>query len=358
MRAGSFFNPLGKDDPEADADGDGLNNLDEVIRGTRPDLGDSDGDGVSDVDEVNQRSNPLNSAENAGVTVVDVVFLKLTVGDHSGSNSERYNLVVGGDDDGLQVVHQAPQFGVVTEDTYAFRRGQSYRIRIKHRGTNLQSGTPDYDYTAFITGVPGSTVPFSIDDPENILGVHDEGNPGKPFTAIDQTTGEDKEAILCIPASQGATSFKARVIIDAARSLAASNPGRYLYATDWDGPGGLSAPSYKCNLFVFDALQAAGIDVPRRIRGFFSSYLSPPVANEWATEAIPGFTRIDNGTPQPGDIIIKVGGYGGLAHGHMGIVTDGNCKTISVLPPTRGDKIVENEFGFRSDETYVIQRPN
>jgi len=153
----------GTRDDQDNFDGDGLSNLDEQIFDTDPTNDDTDGDGTSDSDETDQGSNPNDSSDGGMAPEEDeIVELTLTVGDPSGSNSERYDLIVG------DIRHQATQFGVVESRTYKFRRGESYEVQIVHRGSNLP--TPDLDYTASIIVAAGETDPHFVDDPQGILG--------------------------------------------------------------------------------------------------------------------------------------------------------------------------------------------
>ena len=95
----------------------------------------------------------------------------LTVGDSSGSQSERWALHVG------PVTHTSPDYGQVSSADYAFTAGESYDITLEHLGTRpaflatspdwgYPKGAkgPNYDWTASITEV-GSTLPYWIDDP-------------------------------------------------------------------------------------------------------------------------------------------------------------------------------------------------
>jgi len=50
-------------DPNANADGDCMTDMQELERGTDPDLADSDGDGVSDCAELECVSNPMDAEE-------------------------------------------------------------------------------------------------------------------------------------------------------------------------------------------------------------------------------------------------------------------------------------------------------
>ncbi|PKL50238.1 MAG: hypothetical protein CVV39_01765 [Planctomycetes bacterium HGW-Planctomycetes-1] len=116
----------------ADSDDDGLDTLQEVVFETHPFVADSDGDGVSDGDEVSQGSLPMDASDlGLPPSADEVCELRLTVGDWSNSNSERYDLVVG------PITHQATRFGVVeTKDYKQFRAGKRYEVQIIHRGTD------------------------------------------------------------------------------------------------------------------------------------------------------------------------------------------------------------------------------
>jgi len=157
----------------ADTDSDGLDTLKEAIFSTAPTIADSDGDGTSDGAEVAQGGLPADASDGGlPPSAEQICELRLTVGDWSSSNSERYDLVVG------PVRHQASQFGAVTTANYnQFRPGNRYEVRIVHRGTIYYMQDADYDYVANIEAVsipPG--VIFEIDDPDGILGTHGEPN--------------------------------------------------------------------------------------------------------------------------------------------------------------------------------------
>ena len=180
----AFFglSPAEVDDSTADADNDGLTNLQEQIFGCDPLNGDSDGDGVTDGTEVEKQGNPTdrNDDGSRSATFKDFAMIKLTIGDPSGSHSERYNLHVG------TISHQAPDFGVVGSGTYKFGPGR-YTIIVRWVATNL--ATPDYDYEADVTKVSGNAT-VTVEDPDDILGqFHDSSD-------FDRTVG--KEATLIV----------------------------------------------------------------------------------------------------------------------------------------------------------------
>jgi hypothetical protein len=119
---------------------------------------------------------PNDASDNGLAPSADEICeLRLTVGDWSNSNSERYDLKVG------PITHQATQFGVVaTADYKQFRPGRRYEVRIVHRGTNPDRSwypNPDYDYVATIEAVslPAGVV-MQLEDVDGILGYHGEPN--------------------------------------------------------------------------------------------------------------------------------------------------------------------------------------
>ena len=140
----------------------------------------------SDGDEADQGSNPNDPSDGGQAPPPeDLVEVELTIGDHSGSHSERWLLKVGYT--GLA----APGYGQVVTATRKLRRGASYAITVVHLGTNLPEG-PDYDYTAHVTPEPGSCA--IVADPQNLLGVVNNNNPPP-----NQNSAEGKEATLHLP---------------------------------------------------------------------------------------------------------------------------------------------------------------
>jgi hypothetical protein len=150
-----------------DSDNDGISDMNEVIFGTKLHRIDSDSDGVLDNSEIQQGSDPNDPTDYSAPQAKDLIELRLTVGDDSSSQSERYNLIVG------EITHQATEFGVVSSQVYKFKRGRSYKVQIEHRGTNQSSG-PDFDYLAKIETIGQGSI--DIKDPDGILGSHSESD--------------------------------------------------------------------------------------------------------------------------------------------------------------------------------------
>lgn len=188
--AAPYFSVTGYDDPSVDFDSDGLINLDEIVYNTLLTNPDTDGDGVLDGAEVAQGSNPGFPGDGGEAPDPETVTrVSLSVGDHSGSHSERYNMILKPvEGQGRTIVHQAPVFGEVSTREYTLDKGVKYEVTIRHTGTNLPDG-PDYDYTAEIDPT-GGEVEYKVEDDEGILGVHDESDP---FFA------EGKKAYVIVP---------------------------------------------------------------------------------------------------------------------------------------------------------------
>ncbi|MBX3360134.1 MAG: hypothetical protein KF705_01640 [Phycisphaeraceae bacterium] len=161
----------GTEDGLEDSDGDGLNNFDEYTYGTDPFDADSDNDGVSDGDEVDQGSDPNDISDGGEAPPPnELVEVDLQVGDHSGSESERWQLNVGS-------IRHAGKLGTVTPPrTYKFRTGRVYEITLVHRGSKLSPA--DKDWTAVVSPLSSAA---TVADPEDLLGVHDSpyGYAGK-----------------------------------------------------------------------------------------------------------------------------------------------------------------------------------
>ena len=67
----NFLDPDDTDGPDADADADGLTNLEEAIIGTNPNDDDSDDDGLLDAEEVDDTSNPRDTDGDGIVDALD-----------------------------------------------------------------------------------------------------------------------------------------------------------------------------------------------------------------------------------------------------------------------------------------------
>lgn len=177
--------PKSADNRSADADSDGLTNLREQILGTNPTNPDTDGDGVNDGTEVANNADPKDPSDQ-GLPIRNQSFamIKLTIGDHSGSHSERYFMTVG------PFKHQSPDYGKVGSGVYKYLPG-TYSITITHIDSNLPS--PDYDYQAEIEKQSGDAT-IQVKDPQRILGFHGESN-------YDFTLG--KSATLIVTSKKG-----------------------------------------------------------------------------------------------------------------------------------------------------------
>jgi len=168
-----------------DADNDGLGLFDEYRYCTDPTNPDSDGDGVRDGDEVPQSPGSCPNDADDGGDPANCVTLKLTVGDPSGSESERWNLEVFEEATGKAVVrHCDGGFGTPGSAEYALVKGKAYTFSLRWVATNLGYG-PDYDWQAKIndstaegaySGLYG-TGAFIVEDPCGLLTECTYGGP-------------------------------------------------------------------------------------------------------------------------------------------------------------------------------------
>ena len=156
------LNPLdssGANGATGDPDGDGLSNLDELMHGTKPKTSDSDGDGATDKQETEQGSNPNdNSDQGQAPPAEKILEVPFSIGDPSGSHSERWKLTIQGDgpDDNRKIEFVSPDFGEMGTKTFKLRKLNKYTITVAHVATNSEDGKPDYDWEAQIDGNPSS----------------------------------------------------------------------------------------------------------------------------------------------------------------------------------------------------------
>ena len=141
-------------------------------------------DGVWDGVEVphSPGSCPCDASDEGSPT--NCVTLILTVGDPSGSESERWNLEVFEEGTGRAVVcHCDDGFGTPGSAEYSLVKGKAYTFSLRWVATNLDEG-PDYDWRAKINystaagayeGLYG-TGPFIVEDPDELLTDETHGN--------------------------------------------------------------------------------------------------------------------------------------------------------------------------------------
>jgi hypothetical protein len=179
-------------DPSADPDGDGLDNTAEDQIDTNPNNADTDGDGANDFAEAQGGSNPNSAAStpaNPGGTPggpatppPPIVPVKVKFGDHSGSHSEKYKVLLEpleGDANTQKRYRTNHKYGDTQTDTFKLPAGAKYKVTLIHVGTDPKyrdEPKPDYDYTLEFPSVATGSKAIAVipQDPDGILGVHDE----------------------------------------------------------------------------------------------------------------------------------------------------------------------------------------
>jgi len=185
-----------------DPDGDGLDNAVESGCGTDPSDGDTDGDLVQDGAEVPHSAGSCPNDAGDGGDPANCVTLRLTVGDPSGSHSERWNMDVSEYPSGRAVIrHCDGGFGTPGSAEYALVKGKAYAFRLRWVATDPgYTGTPrpDYDWQCLVndsaaegarTGLYG-TGAFTVEDPGGLLTGETHGNE------TDITVGKEGRIIV------------------------------------------------------------------------------------------------------------------------------------------------------------------
>jgi hypothetical protein len=141
--------------------------LEELIYSTNPSAADTDGDGVSDGVEINQGTDPNKAGDGDTPPLPEeLVEVTFSVGDGSGSHSERWAMIITSRNatlDSKTVEFQSRSFGEIDSKTLKLRRGCGYQVELKHVGTDPEylqrgNGKPDYDWDAQIENLPATPV--------------------------------------------------------------------------------------------------------------------------------------------------------------------------------------------------------
>ena len=157
------------------------------------------------------------------------------------------------------------------------------------------------------------------------------------------------------------------------RQIVIKYANKYLDSSNWaygeNGKDRLSANGKvffcdsepKCNLFVYEMLDLAGIEIELNnsmggwcmIKHPFQPKERPPLVKDWYDENVEGMELVGQGSEgvwnsMPGDIIVDYREEEGLHH--MGIIS-GTKKTISACE----DSICETDYGWSSSTAKVFR---
>ncbi|MCF7674960.1 MAG: hypothetical protein K9M97_06430 [Akkermansiaceae bacterium] len=158
----------GSDGTTGDPDLDGLGNFDEWLNGTDPHDDDSDDDGRNDSQEIAATTDPLKQDQpyippaDPDLPIPQYEDVSVTVGDPSGSRSERWKMTIAGQgpDDTRTMSVASPGFGKTATATLRLRKWNTYLITLEHLATapeHLQfRGGADYDWEATVDALPAA----------------------------------------------------------------------------------------------------------------------------------------------------------------------------------------------------------
>lgn len=154
-----------------DGDDDGLNNYEERLYRTQPRLADSDGDGIDDAEEIVRGSNPAGPGSLPSTEWLAPVRLTLGGLDVAGK-TEAYEMFIdpiAGDTRGF--TFQNTTYGEVQTEEIELAIGGEYALRLRHMGSvRASDGMVKLDYNAGIEGIDGTRLSLSGD--LDLLGTH------------------------------------------------------------------------------------------------------------------------------------------------------------------------------------------
>ena len=219
-------------DPNADTDGDGLSNWDEVFRhGTDPNRADTDGDGLSDASEILAGANPLDADENNDGVPDGVTSADWTADPLWGETAGETNLVI-------TLVSDIPpgETATLTLGTLALplRQARAYPLCLRPGQTipfhlfstcsgvvplRIETGEEPMRSRGALRSPPVIIPPFSpapiwVEDRERVFAPAARDGSGRiahPVLKLVDETGRDNDVDVCLHG--GATSAEWTVSI-------------------------------------------------------------------------------------------------------------------------------------------------